>query len=923
MLNGSPDPSIKPGARFQADEHGKGDKGWIRFVGKGVSPKQPEAIYVGVEWDDDGRGKHDGMLNGHRFFTCPSGKGAFIHPQRVRPGQTFGAALLERFGLIAPSAPPLAVEARASFAAPTSTTEPSSSMSSSSSVFAPSAIDPSLSLTARVRGQEIALPVQFVGEDKVRRQLARLDRLVHVAAPSSGVESLHDWQRTANTTDTTDTTTSAAAAAATVTNTSTAPANGAASVVPLTQQYPVLQALIADHNLLYSWNQLTLALAALPGMLQLSLSGNYLADLPLHGSDDAAARALGLGTGDDTSSSSSSPSSPYVRASQQLRLDWLFQLTPMPAPLSAHPQPHALQVLVLNNVPGAWQHVLALATATTTSTLSMQASDSYSSSSISSGAGKGGIFANLRELHLCNNGITTLGTDLSPTLPSIAASPSSSPSPSASSPASVPPYYFDCFPELRMLNLSENGISDWAELDRLSRLPNLRKLLVNNNKLRHIWYSRPAPLAHDNAPATLPSSPSVSSSSSSESVPFQSLLWLSVTDNLIDGWDTITELNKFPQLSELRMQGNLLMNAPLTPASDSTALTASPASPASSTSSSTSSASSVPSATAATGAANERQVRLRTIAMIARLQSLNLSSVRAKERIDGEKAYLDWAWADFRQRWPERALQDLRAVRAYLKARDEDEEKRTQAAVAERKRLALLQQQSLEQDQEQEPDQGREQQGESKSSVVTDVLSSSTSTLGSASPLSSADDNDGGGDNGGNQSRAERNRVARTTAVAELLLKYPRLAMDDLYPRFRELGGWYGSPLDVAALKVDEDALREGDGSALKSQLLDLVLRLVTTTELSPLTTGASAYAGKGTAKGKKLPPTITVGELTNLARKLFRVGVDATLSAVRYVEPKGTNAAWELQLEDPFKTLSMYNLQSGGEVVLVVLSNS
>jgi len=83
--------SFQVGHRFQADDS-KGPKGFIRFVGS-VESKGKTANYVGVEWDLAGRGTHDGVLESHRYFTCPLGQGSFIHPQRVNVGIALTSAV--------------------------------------------------------------------------------------------------------------------------------------------------------------------------------------------------------------------------------------------------------------------------------------------------------------------------------------------------------------------------------------------------------------------------------------------------------------------------------------------------------------------------------------------------------------------------------------------------------------------------------------------------------------------------------------------------------------------------------------------------------------------------------------------------------------------------------------------------------------
>jgi dynactin complex subunit len=44
-----------------------GNVGTIRFVG---SVDGTLGLWFGVEWDDPKRGKHDGVKDGKRYFTC-------------------------------------------------------------------------------------------------------------------------------------------------------------------------------------------------------------------------------------------------------------------------------------------------------------------------------------------------------------------------------------------------------------------------------------------------------------------------------------------------------------------------------------------------------------------------------------------------------------------------------------------------------------------------------------------------------------------------------------------------------------------------------------------------------------------------------------------------------------------------------------
>lgn len=41
--------------------------GTIRYVGE---VEGTSGVWLGVEWDDSNRGKHDGIKDGKRYFTC-------------------------------------------------------------------------------------------------------------------------------------------------------------------------------------------------------------------------------------------------------------------------------------------------------------------------------------------------------------------------------------------------------------------------------------------------------------------------------------------------------------------------------------------------------------------------------------------------------------------------------------------------------------------------------------------------------------------------------------------------------------------------------------------------------------------------------------------------------------------------------------
>ena len=48
-----------------------------------VKGANPEDGWVGLEWDAEGRGKHDGNYKGTRYFECVDGFGSFVRPDTV------------------------------------------------------------------------------------------------------------------------------------------------------------------------------------------------------------------------------------------------------------------------------------------------------------------------------------------------------------------------------------------------------------------------------------------------------------------------------------------------------------------------------------------------------------------------------------------------------------------------------------------------------------------------------------------------------------------------------------------------------------------------------------------------------------------------------------------------------------------------
>lgn len=59
-----------------------------------------EGLWIGVEWDDPSRGKHDGATGGKRYFSCCSSvptAASFVRANKVSPGINFVDAIVMRY----------------------------------------------------------------------------------------------------------------------------------------------------------------------------------------------------------------------------------------------------------------------------------------------------------------------------------------------------------------------------------------------------------------------------------------------------------------------------------------------------------------------------------------------------------------------------------------------------------------------------------------------------------------------------------------------------------------------------------------------------------------------------------------------------------------------------------------------------------
>ena len=56
-----------------------------------------EGDWIGVEWEEEGRGKHDGSYKDVRYFTALSGRGSFVREPKLAAGYSFSDVLKARY----------------------------------------------------------------------------------------------------------------------------------------------------------------------------------------------------------------------------------------------------------------------------------------------------------------------------------------------------------------------------------------------------------------------------------------------------------------------------------------------------------------------------------------------------------------------------------------------------------------------------------------------------------------------------------------------------------------------------------------------------------------------------------------------------------------------------------------------------------
>lgn len=52
---------------------------------------------MGVEWEEEGRGKHDGSHKGVRYFEAKPLHGSFVRRHKLRAGESFSEVLRRRY----------------------------------------------------------------------------------------------------------------------------------------------------------------------------------------------------------------------------------------------------------------------------------------------------------------------------------------------------------------------------------------------------------------------------------------------------------------------------------------------------------------------------------------------------------------------------------------------------------------------------------------------------------------------------------------------------------------------------------------------------------------------------------------------------------------------------------------------------------
>jgi Leucine-rich repeat (LRR) protein len=88
-----PEPGVlKVGDRVQSD----GSLATVRYIGP-VAGQDAKKVWIGVEWDEPGRGKNDGSTGGERYFECGASQGSFLKERKVEPRRALADAIVHRY----------------------------------------------------------------------------------------------------------------------------------------------------------------------------------------------------------------------------------------------------------------------------------------------------------------------------------------------------------------------------------------------------------------------------------------------------------------------------------------------------------------------------------------------------------------------------------------------------------------------------------------------------------------------------------------------------------------------------------------------------------------------------------------------------------------------------------------------------------
>ncbi len=55
--------------------------GTVRYFGELKHQGKPQGsneLWIGIEWDEANRGKHNGTVNGYTYFSCPLNQGSML-----------------------------------------------------------------------------------------------------------------------------------------------------------------------------------------------------------------------------------------------------------------------------------------------------------------------------------------------------------------------------------------------------------------------------------------------------------------------------------------------------------------------------------------------------------------------------------------------------------------------------------------------------------------------------------------------------------------------------------------------------------------------------------------------------------------------------------------------------------------------------